>query len=697
LVSSLLKMRTLVFLAVLFLSVFRVWGQSQIDSLRLVLTKPGLHDTLRVSIYNDLSFYYAGVDPVVGLSYSDSAYVLSSRLGLTDKATTSINNRGVNYWYQGKDSLALESYQLVLSAHQRSGNRKGQASAMNNMALIKYNQGDYRGALESHETASAIFQELGLRKNILNSQMNTGVVFLALADYPKAMEYFLKALGQTEEADIWERGNLYTNLGLVYKNLNQLSEAESYHRQATELYRREGYKQMEASSLGNLGAVLQLQGKIEEAEKLVSQALVLNKEIGNKRRVASDFTALGSLFSEKRSFAKAKKYLDSAAGYYSEIGEKLSLSTVLLQLAKLEKNDFGSKNLSKALELEQRALSLAQESESLDAQRSAWKALGETLKEQGEYLKSLESYQMYQAFQDSIFNDENEKKQLSLQIGYEFETREKELKEVFESEKQVLEFEKQSEQLKASLYLLGIGAILLLGGGGFWAFRQQARSKRQKLESELKAQMAELELKALKAQMNPHFIFNALSSISNFLLKNQPEEADKYLTRFSRLIRRILEYSEVKEIALSEEISLIQDYITIEELRLGKKIGFEVIFEDGVKDSQLMIPPLLLQPLVENSIWHGIAHIHEEGLITLKVISQDQSYLLVLRDNGTGMKEFVQIPEKHHSMGMNLVKNRLENLNFKNGQRALSIFWKNLSPGFEVQLTIAQSNSIKFS
>lgn len=680
-----------------FLMSLQAFSQKQIDSLRNELAMPGIHDSTRVNIYNDLSYYFAGVDPKIGLSYSDSAFILGSNLGLTAKITASINNRGVNYWYQGKDSLALEAYQVVLSAHQKSGNRKGQASATNNIALIKYNQGDFRGALENHEKATAIFEEMGLRKNIINSQMNTGVVFLALADYPKSLEYFLKALIQTEDQDIWEKGNLFTNLGLVYKNLNQLAEAETYHHKAMELYRKEGYKQMEASSMGNLGAVLQNQGKTKEAERLFFEALALNKEIGNKRRIASDFTALGSLFSEKKDTGNARKYLDSAALLYSEIGEKLSLSTVLIQKASLEKPGLGGTNLSNALELEQKALTLAQESESLEAQRSAWKALAETQKELGHYQKSLESYQIFQAFQDSIFNDENEKKLLSLQIGHEFETREKKLTTEFESEKQLLELEKESERLKASLYLIGIGAILLIGGGLFWGSRYQSKQKRLKLESEFRAHVAELELKALKAQMNPHFIFNALSSISNFLLKNQPQEADRYLTRFSRLIRRILEYSDIKEISLNEEISLLEDYIAIEALRLGKKIHFDVLLENGVDDSQLMIPPLLLQPLVENSIWHGIAPSKEEGLITLKVHQQDHSCLLVLRDNGTGMKEFVEIPEKHQSMGMKLVKNRLENLNLKNGENALSILWKNLSPGFEVQLTIAQPNSIKFT
>lgn len=679
---------------VLMLFVCPAQGQKQIDSLRNELRKPGLPDSTRVDLFNDLSFFFAGIDPVIGLSYSDSAHSLASSLGLVTRATTAFNNKGVNYWYRGEDSLALQAYHQVLADHQKSGNRKGQAIATNNIALIKYNQGDYRGALESHEKATAIFEDLGLKKNIIISQMNTGVVFLALADYPNALGYFLKALGQTVESDTWERGNLFTNLGLVYKNLNEFGQSEAYHRKAIELYRKEGYKQMEASSMGNLGAILQIQGNNVEAGKLFFEALKLNKEIGNKRRIASDFTALGSLFSENKDNDKAKKYLDSAANFYSEIGEKLSLSTVLLQLAKLQKSDLAGNNLSKALELEQKALALAQETESLEAQRSAWSALAESQKGLGQFQKSLESYRNFQAFQDSIFNDENEKKLLGLQIGYEFEMREKKLTAEFESQKQLLQLEKESERLKASLYLLGIGALLLVGGGGFWSFREHSKNKRKKLESEFRTHVAELELKALKAQMNPHFIFNALSSISNFLLKNQAEEADRYLTRFSRLIRRILEYSEVREISLSEEISLLQDYIAIEALRLGKKVDFDIQIGEGVDESQLMIPPLLLQPLVENSIWHGIAHIQESGLITLKVHQQGNSCLLVLRDNGTGMKEFVEIPEKHQSMGMKLVKNRLETLNLGSKNSPWSIFWENLSPGFEVRLTLSQPNSV---
>ncbi len=690
-------MRSLLF--VLFLGILstKALGQKHIDSLRNELRQSGLPDSTRVDLYNDLSFYYASVDPVNGLAYSDSAFQLAKKLGLESRATTSINNKGVNYWYQGNDSLASEAYREVMEAHQKSGNRKGQASAVNNIALIKYNQGDYRGALESHESASAIFEELGLVKNIINSYSNTGVVFLALADYPMAMDYFLKALGRCTDQDVRERGNLYTNLGLVYKNLDNLPEAEDYHRKAMGLYREEGIKQSLTSSMANLGAVLQLRGELAEAEALFSESLILNKEIGNKRRIASGFTALGSLFMETRRLTLAGNYLDSARGLYSELGEKLGLSTVLLQLAELENRKAGAGDLKKALGLEQKALELAAESGSLEAQRSAWKALAGTQEALGDFRNSLFSYQRYQTFQDSIFNDENEKKLLSLQIGHDFEMREKTLTAGFQTEKQLLEAEKESERLKASLYLIGIAALILIGGGGFLAVRQQQKSRQEKLASEFRAQVAELELKALKAQMNPHFIFNALSSISSFLLKNQADQADRYLTRFSRLIRRILEYSDVNEISLAMEVDLLKDYIAIEALRLGKPVEFELVAEEGVDLDRLMIPPLILQPLVENSLWHGIANSGENGLITLKASRQDEGFLLVLRDNGTGIRETVQVREKHQSMGMRLVKSRLENLSQNKKSSSWSVFWENLAPGFEVRLSFSPNKPLNLT
>lgn len=681
---------TLIFFLILLAS--PVFGQRLVDSLRNELTRPGLADSSRTDLYNELAFAYAGINPVLGHAYADSALALATEAGLASRATSALNYRGVNYWYQGEDSLALLAYRQVLEAHQKSGNRKGQASATNNIALIEYRNGNYGEALQSHEAATAIFEELGLRKNTISSLANTGVVFLALADYPNAQEYFLRALGKTEPEDIWERANCFNNLGLIEKNLGNYVEAEGHYLEALELYRKSENVQSEASALGNLSVVMQLQGKLDDSQSYIRQALALNKTIGNARRIASDYSNWGTLALEMGKPELAEKYLDSAKNLYLESGEKLNLSAVYLSLAKA-KAALGYPTAA-SMRLEREALRYAEESGSLEAQRAAWAALSESLEKSGDYRGSLAAFRKYRQFEDSIFNDENEHQLLAAKIGYEFEARERQLTESFETDRQLLESEREQARWRAGFYLtLAIG-IVLLAVLGIFLLRMQAKNKRAKLESEFRAKAAELELKALKAQMNPHFIFNALSSISNFLLKNQPEEADRYLTRFARLIRRILEYSELTEISLAEEVDLLRDYIAIEALRLGKEVEFGVELEDGVDAASLLMPPLILQPLVENSLWHGISHIPGEGKITLKVFRQQSSYLLVLRDNGAGLRESVQVEEKHQSMGMHLVESRLESLHKDRPNSAWSLFWESLASGYEVRLTFTPRENL---
>lgn len=685
------------FLTLIFLifSMTPIHARQTLDSLNRILRSTSHPDTTKVNAYNELAWEWAGKDPKMGLLYADSGFLLAKSIGFESGRIAAINRRGVNYWYSGQDSLAISSYEEVLAYHLKLENLKGQASAINNIALLQYNRGDYRLALENHQQATQIFDQLGLRKNLINSLSNEGVVFLALSDYPRALELFLKALAKTEEEDTWEKGNLLNNLGLVHKNLGEYGEAKKYYFQALDLYRKTENQQTEALALGNLSAVAQLQKDYTEAQTYLEQALAINKKIGNSRRIASDFSSLGNLYLSKNQAEKSLQYLDSARRIYENLEENLSLSSVLIQLAQA-KEKIGDKPGS-LYSLEKKALKAAQKSGSLEAQQSAWSAISKREDQLGDFRNSLLSFRQATLFKDSIFNQDNEKRLIRAQLGYEYDLREKDLKAGFDVERSLLESEKKREQLKASLYLMGIGALLLIGGGGFLAIRQQQKIRQERVESEFRAQVAELELKALKAQMNPHFIFNALSSISNFLLKNQADQADRYLTRFSRLIRRILEYSEVREISLAMEADLLRDYIAIESLRLGKPVEFQLIPEEGVEVDKLMIPPLILQPLVENSLWHGIANSGENGLITLKVFRQDEGFLLVLRDNGAGIREAVQVQEKHQSMGMRLVKNRLENLSKAKKTSSWSVFWENLAPGFEVRLSFSPNKPLNLT
>jgi LytS/YehU family sensor histidine kinase len=247
------------------------------------------------------------------------------------------------------------------------------------------------------------------------------------------------------------------------------------------------------------------------------------------------------------------------------------------------------------------------------------------------------------------------------------------------------------EKLITNIYLYSFIALAIIGFFLFYLTRKRNQAQNARKGAEIKARIAELELKALRAQMNPHFIFNSLNSISNFLLKNQPEEADYYLTRFSRLIRMILDSSDQKEIQIAHEIELIEHYINIEALRLDKKLHFQVNISDRLDTGNTMIPPLLLQPIIENSIWHGVAQIEEDGFISLDIDKHESNIHIIVRDNGTGRINNTELngnsKTSKKSMGMKIIQERLDILNRSKSVHA-DFCWRNLNPGFEVEMIL---------
>ena len=187
----------------------------------------------------------------------------------------------------------------------------------------------------------------------------------------------------------------------------------------------------------------------------------------------------------------------------------------------------------------------------------------------------------------------------------------------------------------------------------------------QKLESE--KQLAELEMQALRAQMNPHFIFNSLNSISRFILKNQRIEANDYLTKFSKLIRMILQNSSMPTVKLANELNILQLYLELECLRFDKKIMYEFQCDPDLDAELIKIPPLLLQPYIENAIWHGLMLKKEEGHLWIK-IKQEEKYLVCsVIDDGIGRRKSAEMKNTstttHKSMGMNITSNRIALLN----------------------------------
>ena len=209
------------------------------------------------------------------------------------------------------------------------------------------------------------------------------------------------------------------------------------------------------------------------------------------------------------------------------------------------------------------------------------------------------------------------------------------------------------------VYILG---LLLLIISGYLAFRSYMSRVNKK--NELQQHLAELELSALQSQMNPHFVFNAMNSIQNLITSDRPEEADLYVTRLARLMRKYLDSSKEKYIQLKEEIDIVITYLQLEELRFGDKITYEI--DNRLEDSYLTkrIPATIVQPFVENALKHGLFHKKEKGKLWLRLYKDSEHICIEIEDNGIGRKRVKEIQDKsnrkHKSTGMRAIENKLE-------------------------------------
>jgi sensor histidine kinase YesM len=203
------------------------------------------------------------------------------------------------------------------------------------------------------------------------------------------------------------------------------------------------------------------------------------------------------------------------------------------------------------------------------------------------------------------------------------------------------------------------------------AAKATAENEKRKTELELiqtKQRQAEMEMRALRAQMNPHFIFNSLNSINKYILKNDHANASRYLTRFAKLIRLILDNSNSKEVALSDELDALKLYIEMESLRFTSKFEYEIIVAPDISADTLQVPPLIIQPYVENAIWHGLLHKEQGGQLSVTVEKVKEDMLqCTIEDNGIGRKRASELKSKsatnNKSLGMKLTEERIVMLN----------------------------------
>ena len=293
----------------------------------------------------------------------------------------------------------------------------------------------------------------------------------------------------------------------------------------------------------------------------------------------------------------------------------------------------------------------------------------------GDFNRALETYQSYVTLVDTLYVRKEQEISKAARFNREIASTQSRItgleqeRELSQSKYDLAltEQELAEESYKRQRWIIYslIFGIVLTGLAAFFFYRS---NQQQKLTNNL------LALKSLRSQMNPHFIFNALNSVNNFIAKSDERSANRYLSEFSTLMRSVLENSEEDFIPLDKELELLELYVKLEHSRFPDKFEYVIQVDDNLDVSSYEIPPMLLQPYIENAIWHGLRYKEEKGFLEIKVKAKDTKNVEVqITDDGIGRKKSASLKTKNQkkqkSKGMGNIKQRVAILNDMYGDK----------------------------
>ncbi len=536
-----------------------------------------------------------------------------------------------------------------------------EAKAYLNLGTSNIIFGDYKKALDQFTNAKTIFEsepktsvnDKDIQEGLAQVYATMGIVFSEQSNYSKALSFYLKSVTIYEALkNEIKCSRLYNNIGVVYRSQNQLAKALEYFEKSRHLQAKLNDPNI-GITLTNMANIYQKQKAHNKAFELYQEAKLSLDKNPNPRALGEWYNNIGLYYQSQNDDAKTIEYWSKAITTFEGFDDKFGLSDTYLFLAEFY---YTRNHFTKAELYSKKALNLAKDINVLEAQSKSQKLLSDIYDKQGKAGLALKHFRAYSSIQDSLVNEANIRKSVEASMKYEYEKKELLEKEAEEKEAIKLAEETKSARMK---WLFGGLTALLLFGIGFLIYNRFQLKKRLTLEKEL----AEYEQKALHLQMNPHFVFNCLGSISSFIVQNGTDSAIKYLSKFSKLMRLTLEYSKESLIPIDREIESLQNYLELEQLRFNHIFNFSITKSQDIEDD-VSLPPLLVQPFVENAIIHGVIPKKEMGHITIDFSLNDEQLICVIIDDGIGINTSKKNKENsvvaHKSMALDIIKKRLE-------------------------------------
>jgi tetratricopeptide (TPR) repeat protein len=555
---------------------------------------------------------------------------------------------------------SLNIYNQKLTPDEAFKLRNLKALILERMAVILSNQKQYDQAETYALEAYNLCEKVGDKGRLEITSTTTGNVYFWLKNNEKAAFYYQKAYELAKDIGR-NTGLTLNNLGIIASRSKQYDKAIGYYSDAIEQYKKSSANDMIAQTQINIADIYNEKGDFANAITYAQQGtehILKNKTITGLMEgyeaLITAYIRMGDLpkaLENQRKFTTLKDSLFNS----SKQKELLELQTKFatekkdkeIQILNQDKLVAELKLIQQNLDLINQKLLTEKNAKTLDLLRQS---------------KLLQEADLARATSELSIEKqvgENRNTQLSL---YQTELK--------------LKQQQAEVQEKNNAILRGLLLTLIIAGLLLWQFlRYRSRVEREReIMEKLRAdeahlrQLQETELRALRSQMNPHFIFNCLNAVKSLVLKNENEAASQYITKFSRLVRMVLENSRNEWISLEEELNILTLYLEIEQTRFNNSFQYWINIEGDVDTNGVKIPPMLIQPYVENAIWHGLMHKEGNGNVTISIQEKEENIIEInVLDDGVGRQKAKALKSKtatkNKSLGMEISTDRLNIIN----------------------------------
>jgi len=665
---------------------------TKIDSLKNELALHSKKDTTRVNLLNALAFSYFSSDLEKSIEYLEESGTLANAIHFKKGKARSIYITGITEAIQSNFDQALDYYQEALNLYESIDFKKGVASCYNAMGITYKNKGElkksiyyYKKAIEIEEkigsdNLAASFLNLGssyellgefddailylkkalsIAKNDNNDQRvayslnNLGVVYQNQGNYPLALEYFKESLYINEKlGDSLGIANHLSNLAKVYQAQKEYDKAMAYYKKSLKIHKSRNRKQGISEVLNDIGLIHKKNGDYENALNSYVEALRISKEIGAKSLIPAILVNIGEVYLTLNEYSLSEQFYTEAKNISLEIEDKRLLCDAYIGIAKTYQKQ---KKYKLALSTTLEAKKISEETGLLENQRQVSELLSNIYKATGNYKDALDSYETFKILNDSLFNKANVEKITQLEYEYKYKKaldsasiRELKLTKTMKTTSEDLAKTKQN-------YLWAVIGILVISIlSGSFVFYQKYKNVK------IINQNIVTEQKLLRSQMTPHFIFNSLSVLQGMILNKEEKKSITYLSKFSKLLRLVLENSRDKIVPLIQELDAIDNYMTLQNLDADPPFDYSLTVDENIDINLFLIPPMLIQPFIENVIEHAFINDQEHCEIKIHLSFKDQKLSCTIIDNGVGIDTRLQRANtKKKSLATTITSERL--------------------------------------